>query len=48
MKDIFKIFHAVDCTRFLTSMRERKEEYAKLSLFTLKWHILGPSSSSLL
>ena len=29
-------------------MRERKEEYAKLSLFKLKWPILGSSASSLL
>ena len=45
---IFKIFHIVDRKQFITSTRERKEEYPKLLLFKLKWSILGSSASSLL
>ena len=44
---IFKIFDTVDRTQFLTTTRDRKEEYEKLSLFQLKWPILRPSASSL-
>ena len=33
---IFKIFDTVDRTQFLTTTRDRKEEYEKLSLFQLK------------
>ena len=43
---IIKIFDTVDHTQFLTSTRERKEEYAEFSLFKLEWPILGPTAPS--
>ena len=42
---IFKIFHTADRTQFLTATRERKEEYAKLSLFKSKRPMLGSRTS---